>query len=235
MFSRAERYRSYGAGADGPGPFGLRHGHAWQFVERFFFISGALILAVWAAHAAQARIRQELLERRLAELQAAAEDGAADGTSVAPVLPSSADPIGRIEIPGRDVSSPILSGIDKAALDVAVGQVPGTAGFRDRGNVVLAGHRDTHFRGLRDIAVGDRITIETTEGQLAYEVVWTKVTTPQDVEVMDPTGDDVLTLVTCFPFYYIGSAPNRFVVRASRVVTDTGALPAGLLPNPPAP
>jgi sortase A len=114
------------------------------------------------------------------------------------------------------VSSPILRGVDREVLDVAVGQIPGPSDFHERGNVGLAGHRDTHFRGLRNVRAGDRITIETADGDLAYEVLWTKVTTPDDVAVISPQDDDVLTLVTCFPFHYVGSAPYRFIVRAAR-------------------
>jgi sortase A len=181
---------------------------------------GALCVSAWVAHGVQARLRQATLDRRFEERRAAARvDTTGDESGPRSSHVATDDLIGRIEIPGRDVSAPILRGIDRAILDVAVGQIPGTAEFDGHGNVGLAGHRDTHFRGLRNVRAGDRITIQTAEGSLEYEVLWTKVTIPEDVEVIAPQSADVLTLVTCFPFQYVGSAPCRFVVRAARAVS----------------
>jgi sortase A len=85
------------------------------------------------------------------------------------------------------------------------------------GNVGIAGHRDTFFRPLRNIRQGDMIALTTLEGEYRYRVVSTSVVSPSEVSVLRPTGEEVLTLVTCYPFYYVGSAPERFIVRAKIV------------------
>ena len=91
--------------------------------------------------------------------------------------------------------------------------------FAIAGNTGLAGHRDTFFRGLKGIRTGDRITMTTTNGVLEYIVRHTRVVDPDDVSVLSPTGRPTLTLVTCYPFYYVGSAPRRFIVQAE-LITD---------------
>ena len=94
---------------------------------------------------------------------------------------------------------------------------PGTAFPGEPGNVGIAGHRDTFFRLLRSIQRNDAITVSTVRGIYRYRVATTKVVGPEDVQVLYPTGRDVLTLVTCFPFDYVGSAPKRFIVQAYRL------------------
>jgi sortase A len=94
---------------------------------------------------------------------------------------------------------------------------------------VLAGHRDTFFRPLKDVHAGDAITLKTRDGDFEYRVESTAVVPPSDVRVLQPTGGHTLTLITCFPFYYLGSAPDRFIVRAretdgQRAAADTRAL-----------
>jgi sortase A len=85
------------------------------------------------------------------------------------------------------------------------------------GNVGIAGHRDTFFRPLRNIQRNDIITLTTLHGEYRYRVVSTKVVGPYDIAVLDSDGNEILTLVTCYPFYFVGSAPDRFIVRAERV------------------
>jgi sortase A len=85
------------------------------------------------------------------------------------------------------------------------------------GNVVLSGHRDTFFRPLRNIQLGDEIKIKTLDGEFEYQVKSTKVVLPRDVQVLQPSGENTLTLVTCFPFYYVGAAPKRFIVHAHQI------------------
>jgi sortase A len=103
-------------------------------------------------------------------------------------------------------------------LQRAVGHIRGTPLPGQRGNVALAGHRDTFFRGLRDIRVNDEITLTTLSGSYRYRVDSTKVVKPEETEVLEDDGDDILTLVTCYPFNFVGSAPSRFIVRARRVL-----------------
>ena len=125
--------------------------------------------------------------------------------------------VGRLEIPSLDFSAVVVEGIDSTTLRRAVGHIPGTALPGQPGNVGIAGHRGTFFRPLRNIHRNDIITLTTLQGQYRYRVVSTSVVSPADVAVLDPAGDEILTLVTCHPFYFVGSAPDRFIVRAERV------------------
>jgi sortase A len=99
----------------------------------------------------------------------------------------------------------------------AVGHIRGTPLPGQQGNVALAGHRDTFFRGLRKVLVNDEITLTTLSGSYRYRVDSTKVVKPEETEVLEDDGD-ILTLVTCYPFNFVGSAPRRFIVRARRVL-----------------
>jgi len=134
-------------------------------------------------------------------------------------LAPDADPLvlGRIEIPRIGVSAIVREGDDDTTLAVAVGHIPGTARPGEHGNMALAGHRDSFFRALRHIQVHDTIRIRTAGRRYEYLVDSTEVVAPEETRVLDPTGDAVLTLVTCYPFEYVGHAPNRFIVRASRL------------------
>lgn len=120
-----------------------------------------------------------------------------------------------------------LEGVDPKALRRGAGHFPGTALPGRPGNVAFAGHRDTFFRGLRDAGPGRRIEVETAEALYVYEVTETRIVAPEAVEVVAPlTGGSFLTLVTCYPFDWIGPAPQRFVVRASLAERREGALAA---------
>ncbi len=131
--------------------------------------------------------------------------------------PASGGLIGRIDIPRLDVSVVIIEGTGATTLRRAVGHVRGTALPGHRGNIGISGHRDTFFRPLRNIRKGDVITVTTLEGDYRYRVVSTKIVTPSDVAVLDSDGREILTLITCHPFYFVGAAPNRFIVQAERI------------------
>jgi sortase A len=122
--------------------------------------------------------------------------------------------VGRVEIPRVGVSAVVREGDDVKTLRRAVGHIPGTALPGEIGNAALAGHRDTFFRGLRDVRTGDHILLTTPGGSARYVVKSTNVVDPSDVSVLAPTRRSTLTLVTCYPFNYIGAAPRRFIVRA---------------------
>lgn len=122
--------------------------------------------------------------------------------------------VARIELPRLKLSAVAREGVDDGTLNVAVGHVPGTALPGDSGNAAFAAHRDTFFRPLRHVALGDVVTVSTPRGSYRYRVTSTRVVNPDDVSVLDPTSDATLTLVTCYPFSYVGSAPYRFIVRA---------------------
>lgn len=132
---------------------------------------------------------------------------------------ATADPaaIGRIEIPRLGVAAMVRKGADEATLSRAVGLIPGAAEPGQNGNVVLAGHRDTFFRPLRKIKVNDRIRLVVPPNTFEYRVESTRVVTPEETSVLQSKGVDELTLVTCYPFRFIGSAPDRFIVSATRV------------------
>jgi sortase A len=122
--------------------------------------------------------------------------------------------IGRLEIPRVGLSAMVLEGTSGGALRRGVGHVARTAFPGERGNVGLAGHRDTHFRGLKEVEKGDLVRIDTPDGVFAYEVESIRIVDPDRGDLLDQKGRPRLTLVTCYPFYYVGPAPRRYVVVA---------------------
>ena len=124
------------------------------------------------------------------------------------------DGIARLDIPRIDLSVVVLAGTDDTCLDGGVGYIPGTALPGEAGNVGIAGHRDGFFRGLEQVALGDVIRLTSPQGVFEYRIEWTRIVDPKDVSVLADDGSDVVTLVTCYPFRYIGHAPKRYIVRA---------------------
>jgi sortase A len=129
--------------------------------------------------------------------------------------PAGSATIGRLEIPNLHLTVMVQEGADAGTLRRAVGHIPCTALPGRRGNVGLAGHRDTFFRRLREIHVNDAIELQTKNCTYRYLVESMKIVGPRDVHVLASTGSESLTLVTCYPFYYVGSAPKRFIVHAA--------------------
>jgi sortase A len=128
------------------------------------------------------------------------------------------EPMGRIEVPRLHVSAAVANGDDDGTLSVAIGHLPDTPFPWETGNSALAGHRDTFFRQLRNIRVGDDMRVTTPYGDFTYQVSRTLIVAPDDLSVLDPTAEPTLTLVTCYPFSYVGHAPKRFIVQAMRTV-----------------
>jgi sortase A len=128
--------------------------------------------------------------------------------------PRAGDAFGRIDIPALRISSVIVAGTDFRSLQRGVGLIAGTALPGERGNTGLAAHRDTFFRALKSIRVDDLVVITTRSGTFHYAVQGTRIVDPDDVWVLDATSSAAVTLVTCYPFSYVGRAPQRFVVRA---------------------
>ena len=122
--------------------------------------------------------------------------------------------IGRIDISRIGVSVMVVEGVASRNLKLGAGHIPGTALPGEPGNVGIAAHRDTFFRKLREIRSDDTITLTTLAGSYRYAVESSDVVAPTDVQVLAPSPEPSLTLVTCYPFYYVGSAPKRFIVRA---------------------
>ena len=125
-----------------------------------------------------------------------------------------APPLAVLRIPKIRLEAPVLAGTDDSTLDRGLGHIEGTAAPGSVGNSGIAGHRDGFFRGLKDIGEGDTIELETLHGTEVYRIERTWVVDPEDVSVLDPTPARSLTLVTCYPFYFVGPAPRRFIVRA---------------------
>ena len=125
--------------------------------------------------------------------------------------------LGHLEISSLGVSAAVLQGTTSRTLRHGVGHIHGTAFPGAPGNSALAGHRDTFFRALKDVHEGDEIELKTPTASTRYLVDWARVVSPEDNSALDPTRESALTLVTCYPFYFIGAAPERFVVRAHRI------------------
>jgi len=130
--------------------------------------------------------------------------------------PSAPPPLAVLRIPRVGVEAPVLEGTDDWTLNRGVGHIEDTAAPGVDGNVGIAGHRDGFFRPLKDITSGDLLEVETRAGVAQYHVDRVWIVNPDDVSVLDPTPSPSVTLVTCYPFYYVGSAPQRFIVRAVR-------------------
>jgi sortase A len=121
----------------------------------------------------------------------------------------------------------VREGVDNETLSRAVGHLPYTALPGQTGNFAIAAHRDTLFRALKDIQKDDRVTFQSQTGSYTYEVVSTKIVKPSNLSVVQPQGSEkLLTMITCYPFYYVGSAPKRFIVQAKLVDSNLAIQPA---------
>lgn len=130
-------------------------------------------------------------------------------------LQGDTDPVLAIlSMPDLGLNVPVYDGSEDRQLDLGAGLIPGTALPGATGNVGIAAHRDGYFRVLKDVELGQRLTLMTEQGLREYRVTETMIVDPLDVEVLDPTDTSVVTLVTCYPFYFVGAAPQRFIVRA---------------------
>jgi sortase A len=119
-----------------------------------------------------------------------------------------------LRIPRLKLEVPVYDGTADAVLDLAAGRIEGTALPGTTGNVGIAAHRDGFFRVLKDLKEGDALVLDTPVATEQYRVEWIRITTPEDVSVIDPTPGPAVTLVGCYPFYHVGAAPQRFIVRA---------------------
>ncbi len=131
-----------------------------------------------------------------------------------------------LEIPKIELEVPVLEGTDDLTLNRGVGRIPGTAQLQTAGNVGLAGHRDGFFRGLKDVGLGDRIHLVTPTNVQTYLIDRIVIVSPNDLSVLQARDQPSITLVTCYPFYFVGSAPLRYIVQA--VLTESRYRPAQL-------
>ncbi len=203
-------------------------------VVRYFFLALAIICLGFYGYAYLARVLYQTYESR--EFDRMPERGsvalAASSGEAAPIgragrswrksVPVSRRPapsalIGRLSVPRLHLSAMVREGIDRNTLQLAVGHIPATALPGQAGNVGLAGHRDTFFRGLKDMRTSDQIQFSTLRGDFHYVVESIVVVEPDYLGALAPSSENLLTLVTCYPFSYIGNAPKRFIVRARQV------------------
>jgi LPXTG-site transpeptidase (sortase) family protein len=182
-----------------------------RWSRRLLFTTGTLALAYVGFTLLDARLYQASAKRSLESQIQVEEEGKA-------TLPKSAvkkgEVLGRMDIPRLGVSVAVLQGTNSRMLRLGAGHIEGTPLPGEAGNSGIAGHRDTFFRKLKDIRANDEIQLQTATGLFRYEVDWAKVVAPDDVSVLAPSTESALTLVTCYPFYLVGPAPKRFVVRA---------------------
>jgi sortase A len=186
----------------------------------YFRIVEWLLLAVAVICLEWYGLRMYEIHRRQAAASAAVERSLsnpppADEENLSTIPPSGL--IGRLEIPRLNISAPIEAGDDNSVLDFAVGYLSDTPLPWQPGNSAFAAHRDRLFRPLERIRVGDDIQLSTIHGNLRYKVSRTLIVNPEDLWVLNPSPDANLTLITCFPFQYVGHAPKRFVVQARKI------------------
>lgn len=160
--------------------------------------------------------------RRFQARQTAAFEQAAK-TRVAPKHVRAGGLVGMLDVPRLQLTTPVVEGDDDHTLKRAVGHLPDTPLPWESGNSAMAGHRDGLFRPLKDVKVGDEIRFRTTRDEYRYRVTTTAIVMPDDVSVLESKQGNSLTLITCYPFYYVGSAPKRFVIHAERLALATRA------------
>jgi sortase A len=217
---------------------------AWRFAQRLFLIAGLLALGFAACSYVSRYVYQAYENWEF--------DRALEAHNVAPSPPRASAKqiqavrswrllIGRLAIPRLGISAMVKEGIDDRTLGLAVGHIPSTAMPGETGNVGLAAHRDNLFRSLKDVARDEEITLTTLDNTYTYRVVSFAVVNAEDVSVLAPSsGENTLTLVTCYPFYFVGHAPKRFVVRARQVTSlpqhqQARMVQAPREPSPPEP
>jgi sortase A len=137
----------------------------------------------------------------------------------ASLLQKKAQPLAILRVPRINLEVPVFDDTDELTLNRGVGRIRGTKQIGQFGNIGIAGHRDGFFRGLKDIALGDIVELEEAGGTKQYVIKQIQIVRPEDTSVLSPTSTATLTLVTCFPFYYVGSAPQRYIVTA--VIQDS--------------
>lgn len=179
-----------------------------RFLSYLLIAAGFLLLFLGA---------RDLLDWRLGQWQARRQymvEAAPAAAKPSSIPRAGSAVVARLLIPRLDTDLYVVDGDGPEALRRGPGHLTGTAMPGARGNCVIAGHRDTHFRVLKNIRRGDEIVLATPAGRYLYRVVATKVISPDNLGPLHPTRDAELNLITCYPFSYIGDAPQRFVVKA---------------------
>ena len=207
-----------------------------RIIERIFLSLGVMLLTFYAAARIQGVVTLHAAMQAFAEAKANSDAGSTVGGPISSwservdfslwseerikayqnsLKQLSHAPLAVLEIPRLRIVAPVLDGLGDLALNGGVGRIPGTAHPGERGNIGIAGHRDGFFRGLKDIVKGDTIQLVTTGKTETYVVDTVSITDPTNISVLRPRKTPSVTLVTCYPFYFIGSAPQRYIVQAS--------------------
>jgi sortase A len=184
-----------------------------RWTEAFLLLAGVVALGIWGWSHVRMAVFQSWGNRVLDHRAVIAPKPGIHPSQPPPPIQNGAL-IGRLEIPRLNMRAVVREGAGQDTLDVALGHIPGTALPGQPGNAGIAGHRDTLFRGLRHIEKNDVIEFQTPAGTYNYKVENTSIVKPDDVAVLRASQQPELTLVTCYPFYYVGSAPDRFIVKA---------------------
>ena len=200
-----------------------RSGGLIRWSERLL-IGGGVVTLIWCAGIGYDSAVAQRIAR--GELAAASHTDAPPSPAAAPgveIAPSPGDvhagsPIAMLSIGRLQLSAAVLEGSDAQTLRRGPGHLENSARPGQRGNVVIAGHRDTFFWPLRNVALGDDVVLETPDQTFHYRVTAVRIVGARDVSVLEPTTDATLTLITCYPFWVFGHAPDRFVVGATRTV-----------------
>jgi sortase A len=184
-----------------------------HIAQRVFIAAGFVLLAYSGATMVYAELYQRYQAWNF-EQQLDVRELVKPGFMASDVDVREGDLVGRLDIPRIGISVMVLEGVETETLQVAAGHVPGTALPGDGGNAAVAAHRETFFRKLQGIRVDDSIRVSTLRGTYDYVVDSTEIVGPQDIQVLESQAYQELTLITCYPFYFIGSAPERFIVHA---------------------
>jgi sortase A len=192
-----------------------------QVLSLLLLAGGAVLLFQGARIFIESRVGQSEASRQFEEMPSGRPPAGHAG-KLHPQRPRDGEAFAKLSIPRLDTELYVVEGDDSADLLRGPGHLPGTAMPGDDGNCVIAAHRDTHFRVLKDIRKGDDIILQTSRGQFLYRVERTFVVKPTNTQPLQPTTDAELKLITCYPFYYVGSAPKRFVVEAQLAGSVTG-------------
>jgi sortase A len=192
-----------------------------RFAQSLSFAAAAVLLGYYSFVAVDTWIFQQRESHNLQRLLKAAS-----GPGLTAAIPRGL--LGRLEIPRLGLSAILIEGDDAKTLRRAVGHIPGTPLPGQPGNVAFSGHRDTFLRPLRNIRHDDIIVVTTLQGEYRYRVESTRIVAPDDIAVLNASQGEILTLVTCYPFYFVGAAPDRFIVRAERIHSPAQSGPGGL-------
>lgn len=179
-----------------------------------FLAGGCMLLVVAVAYV------DRLVSLRAARVPLSAHPGQARASSESAIgdpkpWKASRNAVARLRIPRLNLEVPVLAGTDKVTLNRGVGWIAGTSFPGEAGNIGIAGHRDSFFRPLENVRVGDAIELLTEKGKDIYTVDGTRIVSPTEVSVLQPRKTNSITLVTCYPFHFVGPAPNRYIVEAS--------------------